>query len=149
MGSTNRYREDAHRSQDHPHIHGEHTLNSWRHTLTMGSPPYTWGAPNYNYFPSFTNGITPIYMGSTFVITCSSILARDHPHIHGEHYRVRPTYARLLGSPPYTWGAQVCHIVTSFDVRITPIYMGSTELPYYSSFKIRDHPHIHGEHWPF
>ena len=37
--------------------------------------------------------------------------------------------------------------VTETQYRITPIYMGSTLFqPLFFEF-IRDHPHIHGEHW--
>ena len=50
-----------------------------------GSPPYTWGAQYAQELNCDGLRITPIYMGSTFVIWRKTRTIRDHPHIHGEH----------------------------------------------------------------
>ena len=57
--------------------------------------------------------------------------------------------ARVLvdvGSPPYTWGALIEVSIGPIIQRITPIYMGSTQVYWNDANGARDHPHIHGEH---
>ena len=111
---------------DHPHIHGEHSyrrLSSW-----------------------INSRITPIYMGSTNVLTLIRWPTRDHPHIHGEHSPPKSGSCALTGSPPYTWGAHSSDFDDFADDRITPIYMGSTHARFHWFITGQDHPHIHGEH---
>ena len=112
--------------QDHPHIHGEHLIKKKLIGFGNGSPPYTWGALNGIRFCSVRVGITPIYMGSTFLLSFIDLGLWDHPHIHGEHSRYPRLLALPQGSPPYTWGARILDFAGNSGVRITPIYMGST-----------------------
>ena len=71
--------------------------------------------------------ITPIYMGSTMEQDYYNIYNEDHPHIHGEHLSVYREMNNIRGSPPYTWGALNRLKITEVTLRITPIYMGSTQ----------------------
>ena len=91
-------------------------------------------------------GITPIYMGSTSVLSASRKLSGDHPHIHGEHKIAELRGQQRPGSPPYTWGAPYRTVRQILGNGITPIYMGSTPQPSINLPAIGDHPHIHGEH---
>ena len=50
------------------------------------------------------------------------------------------------GSPPYTWGALKSTLTNNINAGITPIYMGSTINHPFFGYRIKDHPHIHGEH---
>ena len=113
--------------RDHPHIHGEHPLRLFVIVSDWGSPPYTWGALGGALKMAWEAGITPIYMGSTVVPDEVGSEAEDHPHIHGEHKRLVKRQLWRLGSPPYTWGAQLIVFIAIFPPRITPIYMGSTK----------------------
>ena len=90
--------------------------------------------------------ITPIYMGSTKSLANAISASEDHPHIHGEHVVEDGEIAAVLGSPPYTWGAQAKPTDDAQAERITPIYMGSTDIAVLQSRADGDHPHIHGEH---
>ena len=92
--------------QDHPHIHGEHMIAKEAEDNKPGSPPYTWGAPSDGEVVSGVVGITPIYMGSTLRRGSAFDSGGDHPHIHGEHRQSTKSASRLIGSPPYTWGAR-------------------------------------------
>ena len=107
MGSTPGPGRRPQFREDHPHIHGEHKLSCRSRPPLIGSPPYTWGAPLKNAGCKGVVRITPIYMGST----CSSRRRfgkrRDHPHIHGEHEPPNKPLNQDMGSPPYTWGAQL------------------------------------------
>ena len=147
MGSTARRGHHAREHQDHPHIHGEHDQLFLASPVLLGSPPYTWGAPVCNPLQKSDHRITPIYMGSTNHNTLRGRSHWDHPHIHGEHARRRSTGSLILGSPPYTWGALTDDDKQTFANGITPIYMGSTEDDGRTRAIIRDHPHIHGEHY--
>ena len=85
MGST-LYRSGGQwRTQDHPHIHGEHSGDTLSGIASQGSPPYTWGAPGKIKITNTATRITPIYMGSTRPRSYSGSSYKDHPHIHGEH----------------------------------------------------------------
>ncbi|AGL89215.1 hypothetical protein LBFF_1322 [Limosilactobacillus fermentum F-6] len=112
---------------DHPHIHGEHSVLTGYYTSAQGSPPYTWGARKMKITINANQGITPIYMGSTWCHLQCYPQKRDHPHIHGEHRRPRHCQTRRTGSPPYTWGARWVDPDGNSAIRITPIYMGSTK----------------------
>ena len=114
--------------------------------LTVGSPPYTWGARKDKFDLAVKHGITPIYMGSTHGSIWRYAVWQDHPHIHGEHMKILKNMWKHLGSPPYTWGARAVNGETNSLLGITPIYMGSTYLPYARMTRRWDHPHIHGEH---
>ena len=131
---------------DHPHIHGEHLVGRAMMTQSTGSPPYTWGALFHHCHYVWWQRITPIYMGSTHLMTGSSHWNGDHPHIHGEHDNGYPSSLDTWGSPPYTWGAPVRFHNADRYQRITPIYMGSTRGKRGRQQRGKDHPHIHGEH---
>ena len=107
MGSTpgGIYRQG--KPGDHPHIHGEHPIRSYCRLTLIGSPPYTWGALMVAFKGGLFLGITPIYMGSTWLILAVLKGFKDHPHIHGEHAIYGRRTLAVLGSPPYTWGALI------------------------------------------
>ena len=90
---------------DHPHIHGEHSVQYDRKQHSTGSPPYTWGALASDRLVFWSERITPIYMGSTLLVANRQPCLQDHPHIHGEHLEVLELGEAHIGSPPYTWGA--------------------------------------------
>ena len=71
---------------------------------------------------------------------------KDHPHIHGEHSVYGISLNSLSGSPPHTWGTRTCVIKLIYCIGITPTYMGNTSQNFGRHIKVRDHPHIHGEH---
>ena len=97
---------------------------------------------------TFSNfgGITPIYMGSTTTTDFLQFSNQDHPHIHGEHLSINQGLTGHQGSPPYTWGAHIRSMGIYPIMRITPIYMGSTDALLKWVEAAEDHPHIHGEH---
>ena len=70
----------------------------------------------------------------------------DHPHIHGEHLDKNGGGGLTSGSPPHTWGTLLHSYQDIIDARITPTYMGNTELRSVKIDGVEDHPHIHGEH---
>ena len=107
MGSTKALNTFLNRTKDHPHIHGEHATYDTAVSTSEGSPPYTWGALMVAFKGGLFLGITPIYMGSTWLILAVLKGFKDHPHIHGEHAIYGRRTLAVLGSPPYTWGALI------------------------------------------
>ena len=132
--------------EDHPHIHGEYLSLVRFQTPVLGSPPHTWGIPGSPYARCPAIGITPTYMGNTWVYTNFYPMIEDHPHIHGEYSLVILSPNNLIGSPPHTWGIPVCVILVLALLRITPTYMGNTVYRENGKYWARDHPHIHGEY---
>ena len=126
MGSTRTLSPACRSLQDHPHIHGEHTVQHYGVDWSKGSPPYTWGALSECLNWERNPRITPIYMGSTQRASRRGERVWDHPHIHGEHSFVFDQATVSSGSPPYTWGARRRSYQDHCQSRITPIYMGST-----------------------
>ena len=133
MGSTGLAYAGKQLVEDHPHIHGEHKMSIPAAFSHAGSPPYTCGAPIVWLFYFGFVRITPIYMGSTHVSAICNCFFKDHPHIHGEHLVIVRVLATDPGSPPYTWGAPTGEYVNASVRRITPIYMGSTQIPIYQA----------------
>ena len=71
MGSTHARFHWFITGQDHPHIHGEHSMKLAIKLPVVGSPPYTWGALARALANCSLPGITPIYMGSTVKDPCN------------------------------------------------------------------------------
>ena len=70
----------------------------------------------------------------------------DHPHIHGEYAEIWSPELVTQGSPPHTWGIRLKKHGYQHATRITPTYMGNTQVGPAAGGKARDHPHIHGEY---
>ena len=72
--------------------------------------------------------ITPTYMGNTAIYYTFVSSNQDHPHIHGEYILSPAGTIEQQGSPPHTWGIQIVASVVAWQVRITPTYMGNTQV---------------------
>ena len=67
-------------------------------------------------------------MGNTVVQTDLGLGIEDHPHIHGEYPMDDLGKMLEVGSPPHTWGIPRHQRKMMNDERITPTYMGNTQL---------------------
>ena len=85
-------------------------------------------------------------MGTTKSSSVTMVMLQDHPHIRGDHYTLCHTVNGYIGSPPHTWGPQVCIMLTRNEARITPTYVGTTIVIFFWRFLLKDHPHIRGDH---
>ena len=114
--------------RDHSHTRGEYYPVISALTTILGSPPLTWGIRNAMNSTKNITGIIPTYVGTTLGATVTRERVGDHPHIRGEYWiAVKNKYAHP-GSPPHTWGIPFFIIVTSQFIRITPTYVGNTDL---------------------
>ena len=126
MGNTMPNALSNYTNQDHPHIHGEYVYLDNLEAGDIGSPPHTWGILQLISARSIQLGITPTYMGNTFIFHQLPDTNEDHPHIHGEYQFKKRLVKTAMGSPPHTWGipARLVWVAT----------------------RAQDHPHIHGEY---
>ena len=113
-----------------------------------GSSPHTRGAPLGDRDRRREDGIIPAYAGSTPGDSCRLRFFWDHPRIRGEHPPVLAVAPIRTGSSPHTRGALSAHTGSRSTSRIIPAYAGSTEVGAGSSWDVKDHPRIRGEHPP-
>ena len=146
MGNTMCPTSSVVTDRDHPHIHGEYSASSVLISPAIGSPPHTWGIRLGLLGIRCLCRITPTYMGNTATKQVSKISTKDHPHIHGEYQSFNLNDGSKLGSPPHTWGIPLLSSSYALLYRITPTYMGNTELVKLWAVYREDHPHIHGEY---
>ena len=90
--------------EDHPRIHGEHKLDISPCAFLTGSPPHTRGTLSAIFLMCHLQRITPAYTGNTQSARFSSLTAKDHPRIHGEHNALEDIESTNPGSPPHTRG---------------------------------------------
>ena len=73
-------------------------------------------------------GITPTYVGNTVREPEALSFLEDHPHLRGEHAENTSALTDAWGSPPLTWGTPGGHVPYAIMQRITPTYVGNTQL---------------------
>ena len=64
-GNTLSERPADQRIQDHPRIHGEHSVDQFKRLSLSGSPPHTRGTPYQKDRQTNEYRITPAYTGNT------------------------------------------------------------------------------------
>lgn len=134
------------RRWDHPHLCGEH-LTMWvRFPRQPGSPPPVWGTQVVTQGLSWLGRITPTCVGNTNGRDEESPLSWDHPHLCGEHFMLMLSIDFSKGSPPPVWGTHSLTLASKARIRITPTCVGNTRRAWSRWPKIRDHPHLCGEH---
>jgi hypothetical protein len=152
---------------EHPHICGEHTARVLASAVFQGSPPRMRGTQIIEQFGMLDKGITPAYAGSTHSSGSTRRLARDHPHVCGEHEQYLIACSTVPGSPPRMRGtrhlspADVCRkgvnpeyarntspiVAKSGEFSGSPPRMrGSTTMLTVPPSRWWEHPRIRGEH---
>lgn len=85
-------------------------------------------------------------MGSTCVGSLERYHIENHPHVYGEYQCVGKTALVEQESPPCLWGVLSDADIPIFSVRITPMFMGSTEARTSAGRPRKNHPHVYGEY---
>ena len=112
--------------EDHPHLCGEHPAVLIASLMSLGSPPPVWGTLFTRFVNLSEHRITPTCVGNTLARLLRRIVAKDHPHLCGEH-PCRPSLTRWMnGSPPPVWGTLLTSKGCSIMYRITPTCVGNT-----------------------
>ena len=108
VGNTDRLTVETFKHKDHPHLRGEYFHDVFSLSSSLGSPPPTWGILTSFITVAHVTGITPTYVGNTRSAPRPWMGNRDHPHLRGEYYFCWCSIFRQTGSPPPTWGIQLC-----------------------------------------
>ena len=91
----------------HPHVRGDHWINSLQDQLQAGSPPRAWGSPGLGVFAARPSRFTPTCVGITTPTISSNAASTVHPHVRGDHFsRIRQS-DHSRGSPPRAWGSLI------------------------------------------
>ena len=150
-------------------MHGEHRVKVPSSSVMPGSSPYARGARHGKGDELPDSRIIPVCTGSTARPRRPRAVQPDHPRMHGEHVKIKGSFAGVVGSSPYARGAHrsegrksypqgiipVCTGSTCFFRRsdhfggIIPVCTGSTARNSGQSPSPRDHPRMHGEHKGF
>ena len=85
VGNTRQYSFFANIRQDHPHLCGEHSYAQASAAYNKGSPPPVWGTQKMTKNIKIDFRITPTCVGNTVREPVPNKVAKDHPHLCGEH----------------------------------------------------------------
>ena len=146
MGNTLFFLKNGRGNWDHPHLRGEYGTSCWCCDGCLGSPPLTWGIQIFfkNWHGSVR--ITPTYVGNTTTWRRRLTNDQDHPHLRGEYAINVIALITALGSPPLTWGIRGLIMISAWEGRITPTYVGNTWCWNSKWNSWKDHPHLRGEY---
>ncbi len=131
--------------KDHPHAYGDKILFHKFLILSPGSSPRVWGQVNRYVFRVKINRIIPTRMGTSFLVFCSKIFTKDHPHAYGDKRRKSLTSPSTLGSSPRVWGQGSFYSCRHSVRGIIPTRMGTRPLYTVCCKTSLDHPHAYGD----
>ncbi len=112
----------------HPHVRGEHDIQSGRLTRSRR--------------------FIPTCVGNTRAPWVRGSLTSVHPHVRGEHFYFVLLWVASRGSSPRAWGTRLPSKSSIPPSRFIPTCVGNTPngVPYESLGSV--HPHVRGEHAP-
>ena len=135
-------------AEDHPHACGDkafETVGLWK---LEGSSPRVWGQVVFHLRSKPVHRIIPTRVGTSFLVFCSEVFTKDHPHACGDKRATFLVRIPSLGSSPRVWGQGRVYIQICPDIRIIPTRVGTrSALHLYLRF-LRDHPHACGDKYP-
>ena len=109
VGSTHPKPSRAPPTSAHPHVCGEHYGFMSGILWGRGSSPRVWGALSVVVGLSMITRLIPTCVGSTTPMPITGKAIAAHPHVCGEHERLRREGFTFVGSSPRVWGA---HLLT-------------------------------------
>ena len=127
-------------------MRGEHRAITEYQNVKTGSPPRAWGAHQVRRDDRLVRRLTPTCVGSTAARRCRRATSPAHPHVRGEHMRIRSPSRMITGSPPRAWGAPRRGRRRATGSWLTPTCVGSTPRSPGWSTICTAHPHVRGEH---
>ena len=130
----------------HPHVCGEHTVAGLDVVVSLGSSPRMRGTRG-RYEPELRElGLIPTYAGNTIDKLPTIDLSGAHPHVCGEHQRVRARKMMSRGSSPRMRGTQRAPQPEPYPSGLIPTYAGNTRMGCRTGCRFWAHPHVCGEH---
>ena len=89
----------------HPHVRGDHAAILLLPLDNRGSPPRAWGSYQRGTAPPCFRRFTPTCVGIIPHPNRRLQSASVHPHVRGDHLRIRSASSVVTGSPPRAWGS--------------------------------------------
>ena len=118
--------------RNHPHMRGEHTLQSAYCGGGNGSSPHARGAREVSGLTVPLGGIIPACAGSTVLSSYLAVHLGDYPRMRGEHGPSWEIAWCCLGSSPHAQGARRRAVGQPHGRGIIPACAGSTNsLPHF------------------
>ena len=130
----------------HPHVCGEHNMSKNLELLRQGSSPRMRGTPTSSIRFPRESGLIPTYAGNTIHMKPNPRRPWAHPHVCGEHLRIRAEPAESLGSSPRMRGTHRVRASSALLSGLIPTYAGNTWPHAGQAAHGRAHPHVCGEH---
>ena len=145
VGTSRRITLRKPKDEDHPHACGD---KNWLFSCCItqdGSSPRVWGQDSFAVFLTFSTGIIPTRVGTSYTRYKSIGDERDHPHACGDKAEKMSKIAPIIGSSPRVWGQAMLKISFLSHLRIIPTRVG-TSLVFLSPVALLwDHPHACGD----
>ena len=94
----------------HPHVCGEHRVETSNADGNDGSSPRVWGALTITHPRLGVGGLIPTCVGSTWFAGSLPGRVSAHPHVCGEHFYSICRRVSESGSSPRVWGALLLHL---------------------------------------
>jgi hypothetical protein len=130
----------------HPHMRGEHDLRIILPRVRAGLSPHAWGTRLTVRHRSNSLRFIPTCVGNTAPWRQCARSASVHPHMRGEHSRIRIHDSGDFGSSPHAWGTLHSPDWCQRGERFIPTCVGNTLLRPVGNSVMSVHPHMRGEH---
>ena len=111
----------------------------------LGSSPRVWGQ---DLFPPICNRlrrIIPTRVGTSLPAIANDFKTAYHPHACGDKHSSRWSYPSSAGSSPRVWGQVAQVLNASWNKRIIPTRVGTSEGREPKPSSKEDHPHACGD----
>ena len=128
VGSTTFAARESNSGSAHPHVCGEHSINSLNLKFPLGSSPRVWGAPTIADRSDCRSRLIPTCVGSTSDGRNLTAFHPAHPHVCGEHNLDESRANPGCGSSPRVWGALEGVNHKACVARLIPTCVGSTRI---------------------
>ena len=110
----------------HPHVRGEHVIVGVHPHHNPGSSPRPWGTLPAPAAAHPRSRFIPTSVGNTCGRWWSQSQQPVHPHVRGEHFRLRQGSSGLVGSSPRPWGTPDYDATGFLSYRFIPTSVGNT-----------------------
>ena len=135
--------------KDHPHACGDKRNSLLRHRSNPGSSPRVWGQVFLQLPMILKPHIIPTRVGTSHRCRGRQCRTQDHPHACGDKLTQYLAVSQIAGSSPRVWGQVAQVLNASWNKRIIPTRVGTSEGREPEPSSKEDHPHACGDKLPF
>jgi len=130
----------------HPHVCGEHINVEALRDNNDGSSPRVWGTCCMVFCKSVMLRFIPTCVGNITLWHKRPCRLPVHPHVCGEHVKLRYCNVPFVGSSPRVWGTLMMVTDEKGGRRFIPTCVGNIFPHSFHRLPQAVHPHVCGEH---